>query len=62
MSETALETILGIVFIILSLALFIRLHTLSKSKYFRYLFIAIGILLMGFGAYLIYASQVSHLL
>ncbi len=56
MSETALETILGILFIILSIGILIRLKTFSKSKYYRYLFIATAILLMGFGIYLGYTG------
>jgi len=53
MSQEALEAILGIVFIVLALAIFIRLKKLSKSKYYRYIFIATGILLFSFGIYLV---------
>jgi len=47
-----LEILLGIIFSILGLAILIRLKKLSKSKYYRYLFLAGAILLIGFGIYL----------
>ncbi len=47
-----LEILLGIIFAILGLAILIRLKKLSKSKYYRYLFLAVAILLIGFGIYL----------
>ncbi len=47
-----LEILLGIIFVILGMAILIRLKKLSKSKYYRYLFLAASILLIGFGIYL----------
>ncbi len=47
-----LEILLGVIFSILGLAILIRLKKLSKSKYYRYLFLAGAILLIAFGVYL----------
>ncbi|MDX1783586.1 MULTISPECIES: hypothetical protein [Aequorivita] len=52
MSIEALKVIVGIIFAILGLAILIRLKKLSKSKYYRYLFLVTAILLIGFGIYL----------
>jgi threonine/homoserine/homoserine lactone efflux protein len=52
MSIEALKVIVGIIFAILGLAILIRLKKLSKSKYYRYLFLVTPILLIGFGIYL----------
>ncbi len=52
MSIEALKVIVGIVFVMLGLAILLRLKKLSKSKYFRYLFLIVSILLIGFGIYL----------
>lgn len=60
MSETALEVILGIVFLILGFALLIRLKKLSKSKYYRLVIAAAGVLLVGFGIYLAYSGIYLH--
>lgn len=52
MSIEALKVIVGIIFAILGLAILIRLKKLSKSKYYRYLFLVTAILLIDFGIYL----------
>jgi len=52
MSEQALEVILGLIFIVLGILLLWRHRAFTKSSYYRYLFIAIAILFLGFGAYL----------
>ena len=52
MSMEALKVIVGIIFAILGIAILIRLKKLSKSRYYRYLFLATAILLIGFGIYL----------
>lgn len=52
MSIEALKVIVGIIFAILGLTILIRLKKLSKSKYYRYLFLVTAILLIGFGIYL----------
>lgn len=52
MSIGALKVIVGIIFAILGLTILIRLKKLSKSKYYRYLFLVTAILLIGFGIYL----------
>ncbi|MBT0609174.1 hypothetical protein [Aequorivita echinoideorum] len=44
-----LEVLLGIIFVILGLAILIRLKKLSKSRYYRWVFLAGAILLIGFG-------------
>lgn len=52
MSEPALQAILGIVFAILGIALIVKTKTLTKSRYYKYLFIIVGILMVGFAIYL----------
>ncbi len=47
-----LEVLLGIIFSILGLAILIRLKKLSKSRYYRYLFLVVAVLLIAFGIYL----------
>ena len=47
-----LEILLGIIFSILGLAILIRLKKLSKSRYYRYLFLVVAVLLIAFGIYL----------
>ncbi len=47
-----LEILLGIIFSILGLAILIRLKKLSKSRYYRYLFLIVAVLLIAFGIYL----------
>jgi len=52
MSEVALQAILGIVFAILGIALVVRTKSLTNSKYFKLLFIIVGIIMIGFAIYL----------
>jgi len=47
-----LEILVGAIFSILGLAILIRLKKLSKSRYYRYLFFTVAILLIAFGIYL----------
>lgn len=53
MSIEALKVMVGIIFIILGITIFVRYKKLSKSRYFRYLFLAVALLLVGFGIYLV---------
>lgn len=55
MSEV-LGIIVGVIFAILGLAILTRLNKLTTHKYFRYLFIVIAILLLGFAVYLAWRS------
>lgn len=55
MSEV-LGIVVGVVFAILGVAILTRLNKLTTHKYFRYLFIVIAILLLGFAVYLAWRS------
>ena len=55
MSEV-LGIVVGVVFAILGLAILTRLNKLTTHKYFRYLFIIIGIILLIFAVYQVWSS------
>ncbi|WP_026449757.1 hypothetical protein [Aequorivita capsosiphonis] len=55
MSEE-LGIVVGIVFAILGLAILTRLNKLTTHKYYRYLLIVIGIILIGFAIYQVWRS------
>ena len=55
MSEV-LGIVVGVVFAILGLAILTRLNKLTTHKYFRYLFIVIAILLLGFAVFMAWRS------
>ena len=55
MSEV-LGIVVGLVFAILGLAILTRLNKLTTHKYFRYLFIVIAILLLGFAVFMAWRS------
>lgn len=56
MSEQNFEVILGSIFIVLGILLLWRQRVFTKSSYYRYLFIAVALLLLGFGAYFVTES------
>ena len=55
MSEV-LGIAVGVVFAILGIGILTRLNKLTTHKYFRYLFIVIAILLLGFAVYMAWRS------
>ena len=55
MSEV-LGIVVGVVFAILGLAILTRLNKLTSHKYFRYLFIIIAVILLGFAVYQVWSS------
>ncbi|QNJ98412.1 hypothetical protein [Constantimarinum furrinae] len=54
MSAVALEVILGFVFGILGMGLLMRYKKLTRSNYYRILFIVTALILIFFGVYLGY--------
>lgn len=56
MNNEVLGIVVGVVFAILGLAILTRLNKLTSHKYFRYLFIVVGILLIGFAVYMAWRS------
>lgn len=55
MSEV-LGIVVGVVFAVLGIAILTRLNKLTSHKYFRYLFIVIAIMLLGFAVYMAWRS------
>lgn len=55
MSEV-LGIVVGVVFAIFGLAILTRLNKLTSHKYFRYLFIIIAVILLGFAVYQVWSS------
>lgn len=52
MSNEVLGIIVGIVFAILGLAILTRLNKLTTHKYYRYILIVIGVMLIVFAIYM----------
>ena len=56
MNNEVLGIVVGIVFAILGINILFRLNKLSSHKYYRYLLIVIGILLIAFAIYMVWKS------
>ncbi len=56
MNNEVLGIVVGIVFAILGINILFRLNKLTSHKYYRYLLIVIGILLIAFAIYMVWKS------
>ncbi len=55
-TEEVLGIFVGVLFLILGLALLVRYKKLSSHKYFRFLIVFIGIILVAFAVYIAFNS------
>lgn len=51
MNNEVLGVVVGVIFAILGLAILTRLNQLTTHKYYRYLLIVIGVILLAFAVY-----------